>query len=85
MAIDGPKCANEANGPTGGRCAATDAGAGSAQSLTTSAGGGARLGGASPPAEPQLDSLPRGSLNRQVFILALPMLGEQFVNFLVVL
>jgi len=36
-------------------------------------------------AEPatQLQSLPIGSLNRQVFILALPMLGEQFVNFLV--
>lgn len=30
-----------------------------------------------------LDSLPRGSLSRQVFILALPMLGEQLVNFCV--
>jgi putative MATE family efflux protein len=56
---------------------------------------GRRVGGASPPAEPaggeqarpgsarQLDSLPRGTLNRQVFVLALPMLGEQFVNFCV--
>jgi putative MATE family efflux protein len=31
----------------------------------------------------RLESLPRGSLNRQVFILALPMLGEQLVNFCV--
>ncbi|RMF80899.1 MAG: MATE family efflux transporter [Planctomycetota bacterium] len=31
----------------------------------------------------RLESLPRGSINRQVFILALPMLGEQFGNFLV--
>ncbi|MFQ5807712.1 MAG: MATE family efflux transporter [Phycisphaerae bacterium] len=30
-----------------------------------------------------LESLPLGSLNRQVFILALPMLGEQLVNFCV--
>jgi putative MATE family efflux protein len=32
---------------------------------------------------PALESLPGGSINRQVFTLALPMLGEQFVNFLV--
>ena len=32
---------------------------------------------------PALDWLPGGSINRQVFTLALPMLGEQFVNFLV--
>jgi putative MATE family efflux protein len=35
------------------------------------------------PGEARLESLPRGSLNRQVFILALPMLGEQAVNFCV--
>jgi len=38
---------------------------------------------APPPAEATLDSLPPGSINRQVFILALPMLGEQVGNFLV--
>lgn len=36
-----------------------------------------------PAAEFRLDSLPQGSLSRQVLILALPMLGEQFVNFCV--
>lgn len=34
-------------------------------------------------AEGHLESLPRGSINRQVFILALPMLGEQFGTFMV--
>jgi putative MATE family efflux protein len=34
-------------------------------------------------AEGHLESLPRGSINRQVFILALPMLGEQIGNFMV--
>ncbi len=35
-----------------------------------------------PPAEPgRIESLPAGSLSRQLWILALPMLGEQFFNF----
>lgn len=36
-----------------------------------------------PLGERHLEALPRGSINRQVFILALPMLGEQFGNFMV--
>ncbi|MBU0641364.1 MAG: MATE family efflux transporter, partial [Planctomycetes bacterium] len=54
--------------------------------------GGGRIPLADEPAYPEpmppgdefrLESLPTGSLNRQIFILALPMLGEQFVNFCV--
>ena len=63
---------------------------GASDNLRTRSGG--RIPLADEPAYPEpmppgdefrLDSLPTGSLNRQIFILALPMLGEQFVNFCV--
>ena len=77
MAIDCPKRVNQPRRPAADAVGPWDGEGEAVAPATIAESAPQELG------TPRLGSLPSGSLNRQVWILALPMLGEQFVNFFV--